>query len=125
MNHLKTKNYKVGDRIFYESDSDGRIYSEIVIDVEEESYLDDRGRKHPYQWLTLWRDGNCSSGIENYSCLSPNDPKVKELAKKFAKFDKQKDSIMESLLNILSPWEKEIQEEIIELLKSKIDVSKM
>lgn len=125
MDHLKTKNYKVGDRIFYESDSDGRIYSEIVIDVEEESYLDDRGRKHPYQWLTLWRDGNCSSGIENYSCLSPNDPKCKELVKKFAKFDKQKDSIMESLLNILSPWEKEMQEEIIELLKSKIDASKM
>lgn len=121
---LKMKKYKVGDRIFYECDSDGRIYSEIVIDVEETFYIDNRG-KIPYQWLTLWREGNCSSGIENYSCLSPNDPKVKELVKKFAKFDKQKDSIMKSLLNILSPWEKEIQEEIIELLKLKIDASKM
>ena len=113
--------YKIGDRIFYESYSDGRIYSEIVIDVEEKSYLDDRGRKHLYQWLTLWRDGNCSSGIENYNCLSLNDPKVKELVKKFAKFDKQKDSVMDSIMNILSPWEKEIQEEIFELLKSKIN----
>lgn len=113
--------YKIGDRIFYECNSDGRIYSEIVIDVEENFYFDSRGRKHPYQWLTLWRDGNCSSGIEDYNTLSPNDPKVKELAKKFAKFDKQKDSIMESLLNILSPWEKEIQEEILELLKMQLN----
>lgn len=115
------KTYKVGDRIFYESDSDGCIYSEIVIDVKEEFYLDNIGRKHPYQWLTLWREGNCSSGIENYNCLSPNDLKVKELAKKFTKFDKQKDSVMNSLLNILSPWEEEIQKEIIDLLKSKIN----
>lgn len=113
--------YKPGDRIFYEWYSDKHIYSQIVIDVSEESYLDDRGRKHPYQWLTLWREGNCSSGIENYNCLSPNDPKVKELAKKYAKFDKQKDSIMDSLLNILSPWEKEIQKEIIDLLKIQIN----
>lgn len=115
------KKYKVGDRIFYECDSDGCIYSEIVIDVEETFYIDDKGKKIPYQWLTLWRDGNCSSGIENYSCLSPNDPKVKELVKKFAKFDKQKDSIMNSIIDILSPWEKEIQEEIIELLKSRLN----
>ena len=117
--------YKPGDRIFYENDSDGCIYSEIVIEVKEEFYIDDRGKKIPYQWLTLWREGNCSSGIENYNCLSPNDPKVKELAKKFAKFDKQKDSIIESLLNILSPWEKEIQGEIMELLKLKINASKV
>lgn len=115
------KKYKVGDRIFYESYPDGNVYSEIVIDVREESYLDDRGRKHPYQWLTLWRDGNCSSGIENYNCLSPSNPKVKELAKKFAKFDKQKDSVMDSIMNILSPWEKEIQEEIFELLKLQLN----
>lgn len=115
------KKYKPGDRIFYENDSDGCIYSEIVIDVAEEYYLDDRGRKHPYQWLTLWREGNCSSGIENYDCLSPNDPKVKELAKKFTKFDKQKDSIINSIMEILSPWEEEIQKEVIDLLKSKIN----
>lgn len=119
------KNYKVGDRIFYECDSDGCIYSEIVIEVKDEFYIDDKGKKIPYQWLTLWRDGNCSSGIENYSCLSSTDPKVKELAKKFARFDKQKDSIIESLLNIFSPWEKEIQEEIMELLKLKINASKV
>lgn len=111
------KNYKVGDRIFYEYVDDGSIGSSIVIDIEEEFYLDDRGRKHPYQWLTLWRDGSCSSGIEDYNTLSPNNPKVRELAKKFAKFDKQKDSVMNSIMNILSPWEKEIQEEIFELLK--------
>ena len=114
-------NYKVGDRVFYESYSDGRIYSEIVIDIKEESYFDDRGRKHPYQFLILWRDGSCSSGIEDYNTLSPNDPKIKELVKKFAKFDKQKDSIMESLLNIFSPWEKEIQNEILELLKIQLN----
>lgn len=115
------KNYKIGDRVFYEYVDDGSIGSSIVIDVKEESYLDDRGRKHLYQWLTLWRDGNCSSGIENYNCLSPNDPKVRKLAKKFAKFDKQKDSVMNSIMNILSPWEEEIQEEIFELLKLRLN----
>lgn len=113
--------YKVGDRIFYECDSDGRINSEIVIEVTEEFYFDDRGRKHPYQWLTLWREDNCSSGIEDYNCLSPSNPKVKELVKKFAKFDKQKDSIMDSIMNIFSPWDKEIQEEILELLKLQLN----
>ena len=116
------KKYKVGDRIFYEYYDDGTIGSSIILEVEDKSYLDDRGKKIPYQWLTLWREGNCSSGIENYNCLSPNDPKVKELAKKFAKFDKQKDSIMDSLLNILSPWGKETQKEIIELLKIQLKV---
>lgn len=115
------KEYKIGDRIFYEGDYDRRIYSDIVIDIEDEYYLDSKGKKIPYQQLILQRDGNVSFSIEDYNCLSPNDPKVKELAKKFAKFDKQKDSIMESLLNILSPWEKEIQEEIMELLKLKIN----
>ena len=115
------KNYKIGDRVFYEC-YDGSVGSSIVIAIKAESYLDDRGREHPYQWLELWRDGNCSSGIEDYNCLSPSNPKVKELAKKFAKFDKQKDSIMDSLLNILSPWEKETQKEIIDLLKIQLKV---
>ena len=115
------KNYKIGDRVFYEC-YDGSIGSSIVIAIKAESYLDDRGREHPYQWLELWRDGNCSSGIEDYNCLSSNNPKVKEPAKKFAKFDKQKDSIMNSLLNILSPWGKETQKEIIELLKIQLKV---
>ena len=114
------RNYKVGDRIFYEC-YDGSIESSIVIDIREDYYLDDRGRKHPYQWLTLWRDGNCSSGIENYNTLSPNNPKVKELAKKFARFDKQKNSVMDFIMNILSPWNKEIQEEIFELLKLRLN----
>lgn len=113
--------YKVGDRIFFEAEYDDLIHSEIVIEVTEEFYLDSRGRKHPYQWLTLWREDNCSSGIEDYNCLSPSNPKVKELAKKFAKFDKQKDSIMDSIMNILSPWDKEIQEEILELLKLQLN----
>ena len=120
---INMKHYKVGDRIFYEC-FDGSIESSIVIDIKEESYLDDRERKHPYQWLILWKDGNCSSGIEDYNCLSPSNPKCRELAKKFAKFDKQKDSIMNSLLNILSPWEKEIQEQIIELLKIQLKVNR-
>ena len=114
------KNYKVGDRIFYEC-YDGTIESSIIIEVKDEFYIDDKGKKIPYQFLTLWRDGSCSSGIEDYNTLSPNDPKCKELTKKFAKFDEQKDSILESLLNILSPWEKEIQEEILELLKIQLN----
>lgn len=113
--------YKVGDRIFYEYYNDSTIGSSIVIEVKDESYLDDRGRKRPYQWLTLWRDGNCSSGIESYNCLSPNDPKVKELAKRYAKFDKEKDSIINSIMKIISPFDKDIQKDIIDLLKVQIN----
>ena len=114
------KTYKIGDRIFYEC-YDGTIESSIVLDIKDDYYHDDKRKKIPYQTLILWRDGNCSSAIENYNCISPNDPKCKELAEKYAKFNKQKDSVMNSIMNILSPWGKEIREEILELLKLRLN----
>lgn len=118
MHHLK--NYKVGDRIFYEC-YDGTIETDTIIEIKDEFYIDDKGKKIPYQWLTLWRDGNCSSGIEDYNTLSPRDPKCKELVKRFSKFDKQKDEILNSLCDIISPWDKCIQEEILKLLNIKLN----
>ena len=113
------KNYKVGDRIFYEC-FDGSIGTNVIIDIKDDFYFDDRDREIHYQWLTTWRDGNCSASIESYRCLSPGNPKCRKLSKKYRKFDKQKDSIIDSIIDILSPWGKEIQEEIIELLKIQL-----
>lgn len=114
------KEYKVGDRIFYEF-SDGSIESDIVIDIKDDFYFDEHNKEIHYQWLTTWRDGNCSTGIESYNCLAPDNPKCKELFKKYRKFDKQKDSIISSIMDILSPWETMIQKDIIKLLETKIN----
>jgi hypothetical protein len=119
---MRRKEYKVGERVFYECYPSGEIGTAIIKRIENESYKDDSGKERPFKWLILQEVANCSAGIEDYNCLSSNNPKVKELAKKFAKFDKQKDSIMGSLSNILSPWGKETQKEIIELLKTQLKV---
>ena len=113
------KKYKVGDRIFYECTYDNKIQSDIVLEVEDSVYQTDKGKEIKYQWLTVWREGNCSEGIENYNCLSPKDPKCAELAKAYAKFDKQKDKIIDSIMSIMAPWDQEVQRDIIKLLKIK------
>lgn len=117
------KTYKVGDRIFYEC-FNGSIETAIVIKVRKESYIDDNGKKIPYSWLITYEteNGRFSTGIEDYNCLSINNPKCKELAAKYKKFDKKKDTIINSILTIMSPWEKNIQSEIINLLKLKLNV---
>ena len=112
------KKYKVGDRIFYEC-YDGSVNTSIVIDIKDRSYTTDRGKEIPYQWLVFWRDDNYSSGIESYNCLSPNNPKCKSLAQQFARFDKKKDEVIDSIIEIMSPWESKIQLEIIDTLKLK------
>ena len=119
---MRTKDYKVGDRIFYDEYPSGKICTDIVKRVKEDSYLNDKGKEIPFKWLVLWESGNCSSGIEDYNCLPYSDPRVKDLAKKYKQFDKEKDTIMDSIIGILSPYDKLMRAEIIDMLKIKLDI---
>ena len=76
---MRWKKYKPGDRIFYEC-YDKSIGTDIVLSVEEKEYQSEQGYPVKYQWLNIDK----YSGIENYSCLPQNDPRVKELVKQYA-----------------------------------------
>jgi hypothetical protein len=117
----RKRKYKVGDRIFFER-TDGTVDTAIVLKITEESYIDDKSKDVPYQWLTTWenKSGKVSYGIEDYSCLSSSNPKCKVLAAKYEKFDKEKDKTINSILEIMSPWESKIQSEIIDTIKLKL-----
>lgn len=119
----RKRKYKVGDRIFFEP-INGTIETAIVLRITDESYINDKGKEVPYQWLTTWESesGKTSVGIEDYSCLSANNPKCKALAAKYEEFDKEKDKIINSILEIMSPWESKIQSEIIDTLKLKLHI---
>lgn len=117
-----TKDYKVGDRIFYETYPEKEICTDIVKKVKENSYRNDKGKEIPFKWLVLWESGNCSSGIEDYNCLPYSDPRVKDLTKKFERFDKEKDAIIDSIIDMLSLYDKPMQVEIIDMLKIKLDI---
>lgn len=119
---MRTKDYKVGDRIFYETYPEKEIRTDIVKKVEEDSYRNDKGKEIPFKWLVLWENGYYSSGIEDYNCLPYSDPRVKDFAKKFERFDKEKDAIMDSIIDMLSPYDKSMQVEIIDMLKIKLDI---
>ena len=82
----RRKKYKVGDRIFFEY-YDGTVGTEIVLEVEPKSYIDDNGKTINYDELITWRSGNCSSSIEDYNTLPLSDSRVKELQKQLAKQD--------------------------------------
>lgn len=116
----RKRKYKVGDRIFYEC-YDGSIDTDIIIDIENRYYTD-CGKEIPYQWLVLWRDGNVSSGIEDYSCLSPSNPKCKIIAQQFARFDRKRDEVIDSIVEIMSLWDKRVQEDIVKLLKVRLSL---
>ncbi len=119
---MKVKDYKVGDRIFYEAYPNKEVCTDIVKRVKEDSYLNDKGKEIPYKWLTLWESGNCSSGIEDYNCLPYSDPRVKELFKSYKKFDKERGDIVSSILKILSPYGKPQIEEVIDMLKIEVGI---
>lgn len=119
---MRRKDYKVGDRIFYETYPDNEVCTAIVKRVEDNFYLSDNNREIPFKWLVLWEDGNCSSGIEDYSCLPNNDQRVKKLAKKFKDFDKNKEDIVNSIYERVSQYDKLAQIELIDLLKIKFNI---
>ena len=92
----RRKNYKVGDRIFFEY-YDGTIGTAIVLEKKPESYIDDKGRTINYDMLITWKSGsgNCCSGTEDYNTLPLSDPRVKALKKELKKQDEFADEIRE------------------------------
>lgn len=68
--------YKVGDRIFYEC-LDGTIGTAIVKDTESRTYMNFDGEIINYNLLRL----GSHAAIEDYSCLSKDDERVKEFIK--------------------------------------------
>ena len=92
----RRKKYKVGDRVFYEY-HDGTVGTDIVLEVNPESYVDDNGRTVSYDELIVWKSGNCSSSIEDYDTLPYSDPRVKELMKELKKQDELANMIRQFL----------------------------
>ena len=119
---MRRKEYKVGDRIFYETYPDKEVCTDTIKRVKNDFYLSDNGKEIPFKWLVLWEDGSCSSGIEDYNCLPDNDPRVKELTKKFKDFDKNKEDILNSIYEMVYQYDKLAQIELIDLLKIKFNI---
>ena len=108
----KRKNYKVGDRIFYEN-HDGTVGTDIVLKVDPEIYVDDNGKSVVYDMLTLWISGNCSSAIEDYNTLPLSDPRVKVLQKQLTKQDSLAQDIHDWIVNKCETYPDYYSNEII------------
>ena len=112
-------NYKIGDRIFFEYISDGSIGEAIIIDIEPRSYkqYDDGQNTYVDINFNMLRTGKHSM-IEDYNCLSKDDPHVieyknthkdpREFINKFEtfmkenKFDIKQGPIRDYLYNLLN-----------------------
>jgi hypothetical protein len=112
---MRWKKYKPGDRIFYEC-YDKSIRTDIVLSVEEKEYLSEQGYPVKYQWLNI----DEYSGIENYICLPQNDPRVKELVKQYATFDKAKPSIIQTISDLLAPYSIELKKQLLKEIEVKL-----
>lgn len=78
----KKKNYKIGDRIFFEYIYDESIGEAIVTDIEPRSYKQYDNKKNTYVDINfnMLRTGKYSM-IEDYNCISEDDPRVIEYKK--------------------------------------------
>ena len=112
---MRWKKYKPGDRIFYKC-YDGTISTGIVLRVEESSYKNEKGYDVHYQWLDI----DEYSGIENYNCLPDNSPEVKELRKLYAAFDKARPTMIQQILDILSPYNSEMKKLVLKEIETKL-----
>jgi len=90
----RKKQYKVGDRIFYEN-YDGTIGTEIVLEIKPDSYVDDNGRTINYNRLVTGRGSSWSDSTEDYNTLPYSDPRVKALMKELKEQDEFADKIRE------------------------------
>lgn len=77
----RTKKRKVGDRIFYEK-WDGTIGTAIIKKIQDSEYRESRGYGKAEKVVKFkeYHTGKYSY-IEDYNCLSDNDPRVKEFRK--------------------------------------------
>lgn len=79
------RNYKIGDRVFFEYISDSSIGEAIVMDIEPRSYKHYDDGKNTYVDIdfNMLRTGKHSM-IEDYNCLPEDDPRVIEYKKTHA-----------------------------------------
>lgn len=77
----RTKQRKVGDRIFYER-YDGAIGTAIIKKIEDAEYKESQGYGKPDK-VVKYKEyyTGINEVIEDYNCLSDNDPRVKEYCK--------------------------------------------
>lgn len=77
----RTKQRKVGDRIFYEK-YDGTIGTATIKKIEDAEHEESQGYGKPYKVVKykMYYTG-VNTAIEDYNCLSDNDPRVKEFRK--------------------------------------------
>lgn len=85
----RTKHRKVGDRIFFEY-FDGTIGTATIKKIEDAEYEESQGYGKPNKIVKYKQYyTGCNEIIEDYECLSDNDPRVKAFCKgkKFIKAD--------------------------------------
>lgn len=68
--------HKVGDTVYFEY-YDGSIGNRIIKEMEPKSYLDGNGNTVHYNRYNFG-----DTVIEDYNCISENDPRVQEYIKK-------------------------------------------
>lgn len=91
----KRKKHKVGDRIFYEH-VDGTIGTAIVLEVIQNTYIDDNNNPIRYDELVTCKSSkHFQESIEDYNTLPYSDPRVKELMKELKKQNEFADEIRE------------------------------
>ena len=77
----RTKQRKVGDRIFYEC-YNGTIGTAIIKKIEDAEYKESQGYGKPNKVVKYKKYyTGINTYIEDYNCLSDNDPRVKEYCK--------------------------------------------
>lgn len=77
----RTKQRKVGDRIFYEM-YDGTIGTATIKKIEDAEYKESQGYGKPDKVVKYKKYyTGVNEVIEDYECLSDNDPRVKEYCK--------------------------------------------
>lgn len=100
---MAKQKHKIGNRVFYEC-FDGTISTNVILDINDCSYTNDKGKKVKYKEFILWREGNCSSAVEDYNCLSPNDPRCRDITKQYKQYDKDRESIISSIMEIIDKY---------------------
>lgn len=77
----RTKQRKVGDRIFYER-YDGTIGTAIIKKITDAEYKESQGYRKPNKIVKYKKYyTGVDTSIEDYNCLSDNDPRVKAFCK--------------------------------------------
>ena len=89
---MARKDYKVGDRVYYEVFGGG-IGSGIIKKIENSYYINDWRKVRYFKYL--WLDEMTT--LEDYNALPYSDPRVKALQKQYQRADK----IANELLNWL------------------------